>query len=445
MTIWEQLAECVDALAEPLSAPEILSWFRRHHPETKESSIRAHIQAATSNASDHSKAPTFANRTPLLTRVGHGSYVRYAGADDVRRQVRRAQGITRDEPVVVGHVMPSNGTGPGVDLVLVGCCKAKASTPRAAKDLFQGAGFRGGAALADASGLPWHILSARWGLIDPEEVLAPYDLYLVEQSADYRRVWGEWVIMQLAARHTLRGRCVEVHAGAAYVAPLRSPAERVGLRLLTPLEGLTRGQRLAWYAARAASRRDVPMKGQGVDRAVATSVVGAIAYLRDPANAVGTDGLATVGDGLKSPGLYIWWVDAAGATELSEGLGCPVSAGLMYLGQAGATKWPSGARSDNTLGGRITGMHLAGNRRMSTLRRSLAGVLSSARGVPITEADLTIWMQTHLRVIAWPASDPDGLHALEAQVLAAIDPPLNLAHMAPTPLRTELSRLRKEP
>ena len=144
MTIWEQLAECVEALSEPFSAPEILSWFQRHHPDTKESSIRAHIQAATSNSSDDSKAPTFANRTPLLTRVGHGSYVRYAGADDVRRQVRQAQGIRRDEPVVVSYMMPSNGTGPGVDFVLVGCCKTKASTPRAAKNLFQGAGFRGG-------------------------------------------------------------------------------------------------------------------------------------------------------------------------------------------------------------------------------------------------------------------------------------------------------------
>lgn len=275
-------------------------------------------------------------------------------------------------------------------------------------------------------------------------MIAPYDVYLVEQSTDYRRVWGEWVISQLAARHTLRGRCAEVHAGAAYVAPLRAPAERVGLRLLTPLEGLTRGQRLAWYAARPPSRRDVPLKGQGVDRAVVMSVDGAIAYLRDPANAVGTDGLATLGDGLKSPGLYSWWVDAAGATELSEGLGCPVSAGLVYLGQAGATKWPSGKRSDNTLGGRLNGMHLAGNRRMSTLRRSLAGVLRAARGAPIAEVDLTSWMKAHLRVIALPTSDRDGLHALEVQVLAALDPPLNLQHMSPTPLRSELSRLRQE-
>jgi len=52
-------------------------------------------------------------------------------------------------------------------------------------------------------------------------------------------------------------------------------------------------------------------------------------------------------------------------------------------------------------------------------------------------------MQAHLRVNA--TSDRDGPHAPEVQVLAAPDPPLNLQHMSPTPLRSELSRLRQEP
>lgn len=77
-TIWEQLNECVHLLAEPFRASEIVGWFRRHHPDVKEQSLRAHIQVATSNASTASRG-AFANRKPLITRVGYGLYCRADG------------------------------------------------------------------------------------------------------------------------------------------------------------------------------------------------------------------------------------------------------------------------------------------------------------------------------------------------------------------------------
>lgn len=43
-----------------------------------------------------------------------------------------------------------------------------------------------------------------------------------------------------------------------------------------------------------------------------------------------------------------------------------------------------------------------------------------------------------------PVSDADTLDALETVVLADLDPPLNLAKVAKTPLRRRLSALRKE-
>lgn len=59
--------------------------------------------------------------------------------------------------------------------------------------------------------------------------------------------------------------------------------------------------------------------------------------------------LATNGTGLKVPGLYSWWVDQPGADDLSRGLQHPPAAGLIYAGLAGATRWPSGSKSTNTL------------------------------------------------------------------------------------------------
>ena len=59
--------------------------------------------------------------------------------------------------------------------------------------------------------------------------------------------------------------------------------------------------------------------------------------------------------GLGVPGLYSWWTDEPGAHDLSEGLGHAVSAGLIYAGQTGATKWPSGRVPTSTFTGRIQG------------------------------------------------------------------------------------------
>lgn len=70
-TIWTLLEECVGSLSEPFRASEIIGWFRRHHPEVNEQSLRTHIQGATGNVSRDSRG-TFATRTPLLTRIDHG-------------------------------------------------------------------------------------------------------------------------------------------------------------------------------------------------------------------------------------------------------------------------------------------------------------------------------------------------------------------------------------
>lgn len=152
---------------------------------------------------------------------------------------------------------------------------------------------------------------------------------------------------------------------------------------------------------------------------------------------------STGGDALRRPGLYSWWVDAAGAETLSAGLDELIEPGLIYAGLAGATHMRSGKESSNTLWGRIHGMHLGGRSRFSTFRRSLGSVLAKALGwAAIDEAALTAWMFEHLKVVAVPVEDADTLDALETSVLAELDPPLNLMKMPRTPLRRQLSALR---
>jgi hypothetical protein len=154
---------------------------------------------------------------------------------------------------------------------------------------------------------------------------------------------------------------------------------------------------------------------------------------------------------LDSPGMYTWWVDAQGAKDLSSGLGHGVRAGRIYLGQTGATKWPSGMTPNTTLRDRIGANHLRGRIRASTFRLTLAAALRAALSLRATgpkrldsesEDMLSSWIRAHLELAVHPFKDRYALRDLEDQVLLELDPPLNLEGRKVTPLRTTLSLLR---
>ena len=87
-------------------------------------------------------------------------------------------------------------------------------------------------------------------------MIGPYDVYLADQTRGYRQAWGEFVTAQLHERQdSLRGRNIEIHAGEAYVAPLRQPLAAKGATLATPLAHLGQGQQLAWYSTTQAGQR----------------------------------------------------------------------------------------------------------------------------------------------------------------------------------------------
>ena len=74
--MWSMLEECVGQLDEPFRRSEIIGWFRRHHPDVKESTLGAHIQAATANAANRAQNNPLGARLALLRRVDQGVYVR---------------------------------------------------------------------------------------------------------------------------------------------------------------------------------------------------------------------------------------------------------------------------------------------------------------------------------------------------------------------------------
>lgn len=333
------------------------------------------------------------------------------------------------------------------DVLLVSCGKEKASAPSAARDLYTSPTFRRARRYAEQAGGPWFILSAEHGVVAPDEWLSPYERYLPDTPSSFRRAWGEWVAARLELLlGSLRGTMCEIHAGREYVAAAGSALEVRGARLLLPLEGLRQGERLAWYDQRLQAD-ELPAVAQGQQLRKATSGEDPSKWaemLSASSRAVPPAALGDAGDDFRQPGLYSWWVDAEGASDLSRGLGHPVQPGLIYAGQAGATRWPSGKASGNTLWLRLVGMHLGKKARFSTFRKTLGSILRAERGwSEIDEAQLTEWMHDHLRVIALPHTNGDSLGDLEERVLQILDPPLNLRGMVSTPLRQRLRELRR--
>ncbi len=324
------------------------------------------------------------------------------------------------------------------DLLLLACVQSKQQQPAAAQDLYISPLFRKQRRYAEGTGVPWFILSAEYALVEPHQWLAPYELYLPETTNAYRAAWCLWVAERLnRLAGPLRGRRVKVHGGSAYVLAVRPALEGLGATVTDPLQGLRLGERLAWYDAQV----EVPSRPPSAlpDVAALTS------DLLDRSRAVEPQAfLATGGTDLKRPGLYSWWVNPAGAHDLSVGLNIGLKPGLIYAGLAGATRWPSGKRSNNTLWSRVAGMHLANNHALSTFRFTLAALLSHRIGsTPVDEAALTHWMQEHLRVITVPFDDADRLGEAEEAMLAVLNPPLNLQGMTSTPVRRAVSELRR--
>ncbi len=144
--------------------------------------------------------------------------------------------------------VPSGANPP--DLILVGCVKGKRAGRHPARDLFTSALFRGRRAVAEASGAPWFILSAKYGLVVPNELIDNYDVELKSISTASRRAWSTQALLDLKRHYgPLVGKTVEIHAGAEYRdSGLSEGLKREGATVTVPLANLTRGQQLAWYA-----------------------------------------------------------------------------------------------------------------------------------------------------------------------------------------------------
>ena len=149
------------------------------------------------------------------------------------------------------HPVPNReGEWRTAGLYLVSCVSLKRPVPAPAKDLYTSPWFRKARACVEAVGCPWYILSAKYGLVDPNSTIDPYDRTLKTMPVNGRCVWASGVIEHVAPR--LAGvHSVTFLAGKTYREFLEPELRRRGLTIYVPMEGLGIGRQLSWLADQA--------------------------------------------------------------------------------------------------------------------------------------------------------------------------------------------------
>lgn len=119
---------------------------------------------------------------------------------------------------------------------LVSCVAGKQATACAARDLYTSPLFRMSRRLAELVCSEWGILSAKHGLVMPDDVIEPYNETLNRMPVDQRRLWAVKTRRALVRRWP--GRRFMILAGLRYATALS------GLRTYDPLYNLPIGKRL---------------------------------------------------------------------------------------------------------------------------------------------------------------------------------------------------------
>ena len=131
---------------------------------------------------------------------------------------------------------------------MVGCVAQKRTAPARAKNLYISPLFLKRRRYVERNYDAWHILSARYHMISPDDILDPYDETLKRKAAAERRNWASRVFSQITALYPdAQNQIFYFHAGADYQKYLTDLLRNRGYKYELPLKGLRIGEQLAWY------------------------------------------------------------------------------------------------------------------------------------------------------------------------------------------------------
>lgn len=137
--------------------------------------------------------------------------------------------------------------GDELPVYLVSCVSQKRMEPSLGRDLYISVWFRKAHDYIQAVGCPWFILSAEYGLVSPDQVIAPYEKTLNTMPVASRRQWAKEVLVQLDEAVPNLSRVVFL-AGKRYREFLEGHLGNHKVRVSVPMEGLRIGEQLRWLS-----------------------------------------------------------------------------------------------------------------------------------------------------------------------------------------------------
>lgn len=128
----------------------------------------------------------------------------------------------------------------GRTIVLISCVKSKRSHPAPAKDLYCSRLFEAQRDYAETISDQWFILSAKYGLLEPDQQIAPYQMTLKGAAAADKKAWTDRVLTDLE-RWITPSDLIVITAGEDYCHYLIPVLRKRGHQVQRPLKGLAMG------------------------------------------------------------------------------------------------------------------------------------------------------------------------------------------------------------
>ena len=128
---------------------------------------------------------------------------------------------------------------------LVACTSKKGDQPATAEFIYRSPLFSAARSYAERRANQWFILSAKHGLLSPQDVIAPYNESLLSLSEEQRKAWATGVHESFSACVPAGGRVIFL-AGSAYRSYLTPAFESEGRETAAPMSSLGIGSQVAW-------------------------------------------------------------------------------------------------------------------------------------------------------------------------------------------------------
>lgn len=141
------------------------------------------------------------------------------------------------------------------NVFIIACCYKKLDKKAEAKDLYISNLFKASRSLAESYPVSeWWIVSAKYGLVHPNQVIEPYDLGLGSMAKKDRERWGAYVRRDIVRRVKNPGKIVLL-CGEDYTRHIIDGAKVLTKKVYVPLKGLALGEQVKWLTSKAESNR----------------------------------------------------------------------------------------------------------------------------------------------------------------------------------------------